>query len=228
MRYYTPDIACFVRTSPYLTLAKPERAIRFVRRQVEAAEECRSALQAYPHLLVEPLEFFYTCLRSLGALDQPFFEALLRDQSWRGVVWGAWLAMLEPRPALVGALRVARPEVPENDWLVDCAISTIEGRAPAPQHAVFVDLGARCRRCLDGVTRPGVRLRLEPTAAEIAQMAREREHFRSVYAEAGADAARRHLPGTLLGFYALDYARWLRSYPSPPASPDAAPRAGGA
>jgi hypothetical protein len=70
MGYYSEDVACFVRTSPYLTLANPQSAAGFLLRHVEAAEECLLTLRAYPGLLVEPLSFLYTCLRSLGALDQ--------------------------------------------------------------------------------------------------------------------------------------------------------------
>ena len=218
MRYFSQDVAHFVRTSPYLTLARPKNAVRFLQRQVEAAEECRSALQLYPDLLIEPLGFFYTCLRSLGALDQAFFEALVCDHTWRGVVWGAWLAMLDPRAEFVDALRAARLTCPENEWLVDCAISTVEGRAPLPQPEVVVEFSAGCRRSLDWVRRPVVRLRLEPTATEVAQMARERDRIRSEYAERGREAALRCVPGTLIGYYAMDYARWVRSCPSHPTS----------
>jgi len=208
-RYFGPDIAYFVQHSPYFALARPGSAVRFVKQQAEAGEECCLALHAYPFLHIEPLEFFYTCLRNLGALDQALLEALC-GLTWRGVVWGAWLAMLEPRSEFVGPLRAARPN-PYNDWLVDCAISVIEQRAPPPQHEVFVELAARCRRCLDGVPRPVVLLRLEPTASEIARIERERDHVRSVYAEAGTNAALRCIPGTLAGNYALDYVRWVRS-----------------
>jgi hypothetical protein len=119
--------------------------------------------------------------------------------------------LLEPRSEFVDVLRAARPKVHKNDWLVDCAISVIEQRAPSPQHEIFVELAARCRRCLDGVTRPVVLLRLEPTTSEIVQMERESNHVRSVYAEAGTDAALRCIPGTLVGNYVLDYVQWVRS-----------------
>lgn len=211
MRYLGEDIAYFVRTSPYLALAKPKGAVAFLRPRVEAAEECRSVLHAYPDVRVEPLDFFYTCLHSLGALDQAFFEALLVDHTWRGVVWGAWLSMLAPERAFADPLRAAGPKWPENRWLVDCALSTIEGRAASPEHEAVVALAARARRCLEGVPRPGVSLRAEPTKAEIAQMARERERIALIYANMGTDAALRALRGTLVAFHAQDYVRWARS-----------------
>ena len=211
MRYLDGDVAYFVHASPYLALAKPSSAVAFLRRHVEAAEELAPVLRAYPGVRIEPLDFFYVCLRSLGALDQTFFEALLRDHTWRGVVWGAWLAMLDPRDTLVDPLRAAGPRWPHNEWLVDCAIATIGGKTPAPPLEAVMALAARCRRSLDGVPRPVVRLRPEPTDQQISAMEWERRCVRSAYVRLGAEAALRCLPGTLVGFYAVDYPRWVRS-----------------
>ena len=211
VRYLGKDVAYFVSSSPYLALAKPRGAVSFLMRQVDFADECALALRAYPSVLVEPLEFCYTCLRSLGALDLPFFEALLLEHTWRGAVWASWLAMLEPSEAFVGALRRAGGRYPHNEWLVDCAISTIEGRAPAPEHETFVKLALRCRVALKAVGRPALPLRREPTETEISLMNLEREHIRFCYKSRGSEAALQSIRGTLVGFYAQDYLRWLRS-----------------
>lgn len=211
MAYHHEDIAYFVRTSPYLALAKPGRAVSFLQRRAEAAEECLPALRAYPALRIEPLDFFYTCLRSLAVLDGAFFEALVRDHTWRGAVWGSWLAMLDPRAEFLEPLRAAGPRCPENAWLVDCAVATIEGRAAGVPGQAVADLGARCRRSLLGVPRPAVRIRRAPTAADLLQMAEERRRIQSAYTEAGTDAARRVLTGTLVHWYAMDHERWSRS-----------------
>jgi hypothetical protein len=227
VRYLSGDIAYFVRSSPYLALAKSSSAVNFLMRRVEYAEECALALQAYPSVLIDPLEFFYTCLRSLGALDLPFFEALLLEHNWRGAVWASWLSMLEPSDIFVGALRRAGGRYPHNEWLVDCAISTIEGRTPAPEHEAFVRLATRCRVALKAVPRPAVPLRPEPTEAEISLMNLEREHIRFCYKSMGSEAALQSIRGTLVGFYAQDYLRWLRSLAAQPAAAaDAAVRRG--
>lgn len=224
MGYFGKDVGHFVYTSPYLALATPASAVAFLRRPVEAAEECRIALSEYPEVRIEPLDFFYTCLQSLGALDQAFLEGLLFEHTWRGVVWGAWLSMLAPRDTFAAPLRAVGPRWPENEWLVECAISAIKGRAPPPQYVSLVDLATRCRRLLDGVKRPVVRLRLGPTDAEIARMAREREQIALVYARRGADAALRCLPGTIVAFYAQDYTRWAKSCTLRSTTPDTAKR----
>ena len=211
MRHHGPDVAYFVQTSPYLQLAKPRAAERFLKRQVEAAEECASTLRAYPDVHIEPLSFAYTCLRSLGALDRAFFEALLGDHTWRGVVWGAWLSLLDPREEHREALRAAGPRWPKNAWIVACALAALDGRAAETESAEVMALAARLRRSLHGVRRPVVPLRREPTEEERARMERERESIRLTYAARGAEAALGALPGTLVGLYAQDYVRWVRS-----------------
>lgn len=211
MHYWDQDIAHFVGTSPYLALARPGSAARFLRSQVEAGDECEASLRAYPDLRIEPLAFFYTCLQSLGALDQPFLAALLANHTFRGVVWGSFLAMLQPSDAFVGALRDAGPRCPHQAWIVDCAVAAIEGRPQVPEHDDVAVLAARCRRLLDGIPRPVVPLRPRPTAAEFARMAREREHVRACYRSGGADAALAAIRGTLIGYYAQDYRQWVRS-----------------
>lgn len=211
MRYWDEDVGYFVRTSPSLVLARPGSAARFLAGQVLAGEECAAALRAYPGVRVEPLSFFYVCLQSLGALDQPFFEALVEGHTFRGVVWGSFLAMLRPCASLLGPLRAAGPRAPHNAWLVACAVATIEGRAPEPEHAAVAGLAMRCRELLEGLPRPVVPLRPLPSAVERAQMERERARVRARYRSGGAEAARAALRGTLVAYYAQDYEPWVRS-----------------
>jgi len=218
MRTLSPfidDVWWLVRTSPYLKLAKPRNAEPFLRRQLSLAEECFSALTDYPRVLVEPLEFFYTCLRSLGALTPSLIEVLVRDCNWRGAVWGAWLAILDPREPLLPALEGARGRWPHNEWLVQCAVAAVRADPSPPEHAGVIELAARCRELLRDVKRPAVPLRSAPTDAQLSQMQREQEAVRAAYARGGAEAARAALSGTLLAYYLEDYGTWAaRGCPS--------------
>jgi hypothetical protein len=219
-RPFSDDVWGLIRSSPYLQLAKPRGAEPFLRRQVSLAEECRSGLADYPRVRVEPLEFFYTCLRSLGALRPVLLEAFVRDGTWRGVVWGAWLAILEPDAQFLPILGGVRGIWPHNDWLVQCAVAAIRTEGAPPAHQPVLELGARCRELLRGVKRPVTPLRSEPTDDQLTLMNRERELVRSAYASGGAAAARAVLPGTLLEFYGADHASWAaRGYPAPTPSP---------
>ncbi|MDB4927658.1 MAG: hypothetical protein JWM10_142 [Myxococcaceae bacterium] len=209
---WVEDVAHFLRMSPYLTLARPAGALRYLKRQLELAEGCDAALWEYPALQIEPLEFFYTCARSLGVLDRGFFEALLFELTWRGVVWGAWLAMIEPRPEFRAPLLSVQSRVPAyNRWIVDCAVCAIEDRSPEPNQHDFTALVKRVRQLLAPIPRPVGRIRRMPTTEEYAAMAQEQARIRRCYAAEGADAALAMIPGTLIGFYTQDYRRWLRT-----------------
>jgi len=209
IRYYREDVAYFVRTSPYLQLATPSAAERFLSLQLSAAADCGADLAQYPRILSEPLDFFYQCLRSLGALDVPFLQALLTDHDWRGAVWGAWLALLELDPDFVPTLTAASNRWPQNDWLVQCALATIQGAAAPPESETVVQLAAQYRALLRGIARPVTRIRSEPTPQQSAQMDAERASIRAAYAQGGADAARLALRGSLAELYSQDYPTWI-------------------
>ncbi|APR85790.1 Hypothetical protein A7982_11139 [Minicystis rosea] len=215
MRYLDKDVAHLLHGSPYLTLAKPRGAVRLLQREVEIGERWVATLRQFPAVRVEPLEFHYRCLRNLGALDPTFFEMLVGDHGWRGVVWGSFLAMLEPRARFLGPLQRELGRWPINDWIVEHAVATLEGRAPR-EHEDVVALVARLREVLHGVPRPAIPLRCAPTAAQMEQMRHEQEHIRTVYAEEGTDAALAAIPGTLMGYYVQDYLRWARAGAAPP------------
>jgi hypothetical protein len=207
-RLFINDVGHLLSTSPYLQLSKPPGAEQFLRRQIAYAEECYATVADYPQIQVEPLEFFYTCLRSLGALDVPLIETLVRECSWRGAVWAAWLTILEPREEFLPALRSVDGAWRHNDWLVQCAKASVPGQPTATAHEPILALGSRCRQLLQGVKRPVTPLRSNPTDVQIAQMDRERELVRTAYAGGGAEAARAVLRGTLLQYYTEDYMTW--------------------
>lgn len=216
MGHYPADVAHFLARSPYLQLAG-RGAEGFVRRQLAAAEECRAALQEYPVVRIEPLAFAETCLRNLGALDLPFLCSLLEEHTWRGVVWAAWLALLDPRAEFDGALRAAKPPAP-SQWIVDCAVAEVERRSLPVEHLSFVALARRYRECLHPIRRPVVRLRAAPTKDQQHRLEREVETIRRVYKTEGLEAAMRHTEGSLTRYYAMSYEEWLRAgAPEPPA-----------
>jgi hypothetical protein len=209
--HYTEDVEHFVATSPYIRLMKPRSAVGFLTQMVACGEEGEAVLRDYPQVQVEPLAFFYTCLRSLGALDRPFFEMLVGQFAWRGAVWGAWLAILKPNPAFAPILRGVLPLHPHNAWIVACAIAAIEQRPFPPEYEEFGRLAARCRALLFDVPRPDTPLRAAPTDVEQAQMLVEKRRISDAYKAGGADAARAMLSGTLVAFYRQDYVTWRQS-----------------
>jgi len=59
-----PDITYFIAASPCPVLARRGTARSFVKWQAETGEGCLLALHACPFMHIEPLDFFYTCIRS--------------------------------------------------------------------------------------------------------------------------------------------------------------------
>jgi hypothetical protein len=124
-------------------------------------------------------------------------------------VWGAWLTMIAPSAAFLPALTEARGHWPHNDWLVECAIASVRGRAQAAEVAPVAALSnpllskiealaTRCAALLRDVKRPAVRLRCAPSETQVAQMNHERELIRHAYMSGGIASARAALAGTQL------------------------------
>ena len=212
VRYWEPDVAALLHDTPYLQLARPSSAVRFLRYQVDAGRELADVLAQCPRVRVQALEFFYTCLRSLAALDGQLARQLA-TATWRGAVWLAWLSLLEPAPRFVPVLARARASVPDhNHWLLDAAIS---GRAASMSGASqkVAEFAGDVRELLGTAVLPRPPLRREPCAAQRAIMEAERERVRDAYHRLGASAAREVMRGTTLEYYAVPYRRWRQSMP---------------
>ncbi|MCA9493695.1 MAG: hypothetical protein KC621_27370 [Myxococcales bacterium] len=206
-RVFVEDVARVVAVAPYLALRSRRTALDFLTGRVEAAEECSDTLRRFPDLRIEALEFLYTCLCGLALLDEPFFHQLI-EVGWRGTVWGAWLALLEPHPAFRTPLAEAASRWSRQRWLLDEAIAAMDGACRDTELNALV---VRYRTALAAVPRPIVALRPEPTAEQLARMARERDHVRLAYVTGGLEAARQALEGTLLRTYVVDLQTWRRT-----------------
>lgn len=204
---YQPDVSQFVARSPYLQLAG-RRAATFVADHVAAAAECHDALRDYPAVRIEPLHFAEACLHSLGALDLPFLRCMTEQCTWRGIVWAAWLALLEPRREFGPILRGVKPR-PENEWLVTCALAEIEGLTQRDEWQAFVAQAMLYREMLRPILRPRVPLRTAPTDSQVVRIEQERQLIRRVYQSEGLHAARCRMQGTLTAYYAMPYPRWV-------------------
>ncbi|MDI1475570.1 hypothetical protein [Polyangium sp. y55x31] len=210
--HHSEDVWYLLRQSPYLQLARARSAVPYLRRHLHAASVFAPVLGRYPSIRCERLEFFYLCLQSLGALDRTLFVELTSHYTWRGVVWAAWLAAIAPAPHYLDPLRRARPNAPQNTWIVDVALHAIEGGGPAPEPLAE---GAACaqafRDLLAPLPRPFVPLRRSPSEKDLDRLRAEQEEMRDIYRSEGADAARRFLAGTLHAEYVMPYPKWARA-----------------
>lgn len=208
--YYSEDLFYLIGRGSYLRLAKLRSAMFFLAHHLDAGRECIDTLRAYPKLRIEALEFHYACLLSLGALDDALLGDLVEHCNWRGVVWGAWLAVLEPRSSFIAPLEVAKFRVTHNRWLVEAALAVVRGLPPAPELREFVELAEAFRAVLEVAERPRVRLRRTPGPSEQRQLEGERERVALAYRAGGAEAARAALAGTLLEVYLMPYPQWVQ------------------
>lgn len=210
--YHLEDVAFFLQIAPYLRLAVPAGARSFLARQTALIEECGATLTEYPDVLVEPLEFFYTTLRGLGALDRPFLELMLRKLTWRGVVWGGWLALMAPCKEYASALRSASVSDHRNMWSVRCALAVIEGSVPPDDLMELESLATKCRSALRQAQIAKMPIRSEPTETEMVTLQAERDSIASAYRRGGVEEAHRVLQSTHWRRLVLRYEDWYREH----------------
>jgi hypothetical protein len=206
--YLQEDIAHFVRGAPYLALSRPQSASRFLARQLTLLDECFTTLEAYPEVKVEPLEFFYLTGRSLGMLDADSLASMVTTATWRGVVWGGWLALMRPRPEFAAVLASAAAHAPDNLWPIRCALALVEGRSPPAELVELSELAGRVRDALRTLRIARTPLRRDPTDEERSVLEQERSMVRAAYERHGADGALQVLRGTRLYAHTMPYARW--------------------
>ncbi len=206
------DVDHLIATSPYMALARERRAVRFLEAQIDAGRECRATLLDYPACAIEPLEFFYTCLHSLGAFGPALFADLTAG-TWRGVVWASWLALLRPhptlRPPLARLLAARGPALPHNRWLIEAAARAASGRdddAPIARAAETI------RALLAPVPAPATPIRRVPDDAERALIATEARRVGAIYRVSGAQAARAAIEASPARTWWTPYPAWAAAW----------------
>jgi hypothetical protein len=184
----------------------PELAEEF--RQVTLLADCFTGLDAYPALQVEPLEFFYLTGRSLSMLDRQSLTIMMTALTWRGVVWGGWLALMCPSAEFADILAAASSREADNLWPAQCALALLEGRAPPSGLADLSTLAARVRGALSALRMERMPLRSPPAEDERKILDEERRLIRSAYKSQGAERALQVLRAARLYEFSMPYAQW--------------------
>ena len=191
--YNIDDVFSLIRPLPYVHMMRERSGLLLLGRQVSKIQAWGEFLPQHRTALCEPLDFAYRYLRCLGALDELLLQDLLLSGqfTWRGIVIGAWLAALEPRPEFRKLLLRARPLASKNQWVINLAVAAIDAKRP-PEVAEHLDAVEKIRRALAPIPRPAVKLRRydrtrSPVRAEEIRLIGE------IYRTRGSDAALRHL-----------------------------------
>lgn len=194
--YVEADVIRLFSGIPYLTLARPT-AISLLRGMARDGAELKHMLSLYPHVLYQPLELHYDCLRVTAALTDELVDELTTAYTWRGVVWAAWAVALRPEARFARYLRSGRARAPRNTWIVDLALAEIEC-SECPAYAEHQVLTRTVRSLLEDLPRPAVRFRQRPTADQLVEVEAARQEVRKTYQALGVDAALARLRGSIL------------------------------
>ncbi len=210
MTYNDSDLWYFIALGPYLALAKQDRALKLLRQKARDLVEFRKVIPQFPNIQIEELEFWYRTLRGIGALDVQSLEAMVTRCSWRGVVWGGWLALMNPRPEFAAVLAAIPSNEHGNEWAARCALAEIEGRSIAGEYEEMRRLAQLCRHCLATVPVVHMPLRVVPLEAEREMWELERIRIHEAYRRGGVDVARQHIRMSRYAEWIMPYPQWYR------------------
>lgn len=203
--YCESDIAELMRGAPYLRLR--DGGLRaLLQETVDTGETYAHYLPQYPAVRIEPLDFLYQCRYNLDVLDEHMMADLLQS-TWRQALWGAWLALLAPRPEYGPMLREIKGRHPDAWGIVGLAIAAHGGEVPW----AFVDefrLAKRIRKLVAALQVQPRALRKNPSPAELAAYRAEAEAVLATYRSGGAAAARPLTQKGLLWHYGENYWAW--------------------
>jgi hypothetical protein len=184
---------------PYLTLSRPS-AIAFLRKAARDGAELKHMFPLYPHVLYEPLEFHYNCLRTTAALTEELIDELTTRYTWRGIVWASWAVALRPEVRFAPYLRSARKRAPDVSWIVDLSLAEVE-MSECPSYAEHQALTRTIRSFIAEMPKPSVRLRQWPTGPRLVEVTAARQDIAQTYKTLGADAALSRLRSSILNTF---------------------------
>src|ERR1051326_213117 len=111
MHYIEADTFRLLRGVPVMSLLQPSAGLYLLRKQVQRLEAWRDFIPLYASVRCAPLDFFYTYLQCVAALDDLLLLDLLHEHwpHWRCVLIGSWIAALAPRAQYHDELVKVRP-----------------------------------------------------------------------------------------------------------------------
>jgi hypothetical protein len=190
------DVTRLFSGIPYLTLSRPS-AIGLLRKMAREGSELKHMFPLYPHVLYEPLEFYYDCLRATSALTEELLDELTTHYTWRGIVWASWAVALRPEARFAPYLRRARERAPRVTWIVDLSLAEVE-MSECRSYAEHQALTRTIRSFIADMPKPSVRLRQWPTGPGLVEVAAARQDVIQTYKTLGADAALLRLRSSIL------------------------------
>jgi hypothetical protein len=186
------DVLRLLSQIPYLALAKPNSAKRYIELLVRDGTELEAILSQFPAVQYQPLDQHYVLLRAIGALCEELVSDLCANYSRRGIVWASFLVALAPAPEYRKYLVEASAYVPRNRWLLELALSEIDGTVWNPDAELQANI-AKLRAMLSPLPRLATEFRRAPNTQEQHHIESGRERIKTAYRSGGLDAARKEI-----------------------------------
>ena len=203
--YYENDIAELMRGVPYIALSN-DGLLDLLKKTAATGKAYAEYLPQYPAVRVEPLDFLYQCRHNVDALDEHLLNDLLQA-TWREANWGAWLALLSPRPEYAALLLKVRGRHPHGTDILALAIAA-HGWSVPPALTGYWGWALRIRNMVDALQPQTRTLRTNPTPEQLVAYRAEVESVWAAYKTGGASLALPLTQKGLLGHYREDYWSW--------------------
>lgn len=183
MNYHFDDVQRLLASAP--RFHSSGSALRYLRDVAQSGAELRPTLQRYPFVKYEPLEFFYVCLQSLGALNESLISDLTRFHGWHGKEWASLLACFSPDPKYIPHLVLSAALGGHHRWAAQTALDIAHHRDGAERGELHQVL-AKLRQLLNSVDLPRVEIRNVPDIKFVEARA---DAVRQAYREGGLQCA---------------------------------------
>lgn len=186
--FFESDVWALLEPIPCTHIAKEKSMLRLLQKMHRDAQELENVLNLFPKVRYEPLEMHYAISKATAVVDEKLISDLTSGFGWRGVVYAAFLAALNPMTQFASYLRIARDGVPHNQWLVDLALREIEDDATSEPSAHQLLIRA-IRGILPAYPRECIRLREWPIGEKLDQLKMARDAVVAAYRKNGVDDA---------------------------------------
>ncbi|MCO7222677.1 hypothetical protein [Pleionea sp. CnH1-48] len=205
-RYNYYDFGELFSSAYYLELMNENRAIGFLEHELAKIQGYSKYIDKYPGIACEPLEFLYCCSKSVCNINELLLQDLL-SFNWRGVIWGAWIALITPynRDYFLAHLEKLDDVHEKQEWLVNLALEHIKGRDS--EHPVYC-YAEEIRAALSQMEKVTIPLRKYPSLREEVEYTDKQNECRAIYHAEGADAAIEFLNSSPKFEWELSYRQW--------------------
>jgi hypothetical protein len=185
IKCHPEDVSKLLKGFPYLTLGRASSALHFMKNMASDGDELSNILMQYPHVKYEPLDFYYLCFQSLGALNEELISDLITQYTWRELIFASWLIALSPSEKYEEYLNTIYTSArTENRWIIELALSEIRAEPCSCylEHQGYLQI---VKKLICQIKLPKIIIRSSPSG--LANQGVIVEHLREAYRKGGVN-----------------------------------------